>query len=166
MHLYLLRHAIAVEPGTEGAPTDFDRRLTPGGVKKFRRAVRGMKGMSLEFDAILSSPYPRARETADLVRQGLGGPEVRETANLAPDGAPANLIQELKQFNPPPERVLLVGHEPFLSGLASLLISGTRDVAIRLKKGGLIHLEAAELQPGRCAELRSMVGPAQLKLMG
>jgi phosphohistidine phosphatase SixA len=72
MNLFLLRHAIAVEPGALSGASDAARPLSPEGKEKMRKIARGMKALDLSFDLILSSPYVRARETAEIVAASSG----------------------------------------------------------------------------------------------
>jgi phosphohistidine phosphatase SixA len=69
----------------------------------------------------------------------------------------------LKQKHRREKRVLLVGHEPYLSNLISLLLSGHTNICINLKKGGLCSLSIGELHYGRCADLESLLTPAQMR---
>ena len=64
--LYILRHGIAVEPGTPGIPDD-ERPLTPKGEKRMRQIARGLRKLDLKLDRIVTSPLPRARATAEIV---------------------------------------------------------------------------------------------------
>ncbi len=176
MNLYILRHGIAVEPGTPGFASDADRPLTPKGKRKLREIGRAMAAMDLSFDGILSSPYLRARQTAEIIAKVLDCQQRLElTDNLVPSGDPAKLIAHLNhpgslargararsgkahKF----QDVLLVGHEPYLSMLVSLLISGSSRAGIILKKGGLGKLSTDSLKPGRCAQLEWLLTPSQL----
>ena len=72
MNLYLLRHGIAVEPGTPGFAHDADRALTPEGERKLGKIAEAMEAMELRFDRVLSSPYLRARQTAEIIAKALG----------------------------------------------------------------------------------------------
>jgi phosphohistidine phosphatase len=120
----------------------------------------------LSFDLILSSPFLRARQTAEIVAGELKLKKRLEFFDgLVPGGNPGALIHELNELKPAPENVLLVGHEPYLSRLISLLVSGGADAAIEMKKGGLCKLEAAELRPGQCARLAWLLTPSQMELM-
>jgi len=67
MNLYLLRHGIAVEPGTTGFEKDSERPLTPKGQHQLRQIAAAMKKMDLRFDLILSSPFLRAKQTAEII---------------------------------------------------------------------------------------------------
>src|SRR5262249_52836822 len=66
--LFLLRHAIAEDERPGG--TDRDRRLPPRGRTRMRRAAPGLRRLTGELDAIYTSPYPRAAETAAIVAAG------------------------------------------------------------------------------------------------
>jgi phosphohistidine phosphatase SixA len=85
--------------------------------------------------------------------------------DLTPAGNPRLLIQELNQFRPEPENVLLVGHEPYLGQLIALLAAGNTSLEIDFKKGGLCKLEAESLYYGRCARLVWLLTPRQMELM-
>lgn len=165
MTLYLLRHGIAAERGTGQYASDADRPLTPKGRRKLRRAATAMRAMELAFDVILSSPLVRARQTAELIAKALHCRHRLElTELLAPGASAEGLVRRLKQLKP--QRVLLVGHEPDLSALASWLLTGGDELAIQFKKGGLCRLSTERLRSGRCASLDWLVTPSQLESMG
>jgi phosphohistidine phosphatase len=166
MNLYILRHGIATDPDVAGFATDADRPLTSEGRRKLRRIANAMEALKLSFDLILSSPYLRARQTAEIVAEGLGGHQKLELSDtLTPGGSPEKLIELLNCLQPAPETVLLVGHEPYLSNLISLLVAGDASFAVVLKKGGLCKLSAESLQAGRCATLEWLLTPKQMALM-
>jgi phosphohistidine phosphatase len=166
MNLYLLRHGIAVEPGTPGYAKDADRPLTPEGGRKLRHVAGAMAALELSFDLILSSPYLRARQTAEIVAEALKARKRLELSDsLAPGGSAKKLVELLNHLQPPPEHVLLVGHEPYLSGLISLLVSGDASLAVVMKKGGMCKLSIESLKPGRCATLEWLLTPKQMALM-
>ncbi len=162
MEIYILRHGIAVERGTPGYKRDGDRPLTEEGVEKMRQIAKAMREMDLQFDVIFSSPYVRAKATADIVAETLGE-NVTLTDSLPPEADPAELIDEINGEKP--QRVLLVGHEPDLSALISTLICGKRNADIELKKGGLAKLTAETLTYGKCATLNWLLTPKQLRQM-
>ena len=167
MNLYILRHGIAVERGTPGFKTDADRPLTPKGKRQLREVAAAMKRLNLHFDLILSSPFLRARQTAEVVAQSLRLEQrLACSEELAPDGRPKSLIRQLQDWGPAPENILLVGHEPYLSQLIAWLISDGAATSIELKKGGLGKLEMDALRSGRCATLAWLLTPKQMKLMG
>ena len=161
--IVILRHGIAAEPGTPGYEEDSQRPLTREGVTEMRRIAKAMKVLGLEFDLILSSPYVRARQTAEIVAEGLGLQKKPQfSAGLRCGADPRALLQELKQKHSEKECVLLVGHEPFLSEFISLLISGNKNCSIDLKKGGLCLLAISSFEPGESAVLKWLFNPKQL----
>jgi phosphohistidine phosphatase len=87
--------------------------------------------------------------------------EVTFSNLLEPDSNALELIREINDEKP--QRVLLVGHEPDLSRLVSVLISGGSDGAIELKKGGLCKLTVDRLAFGQCATLNWLLTPKQLR---
>jgi phosphohistidine phosphatase len=166
MDLYLLRHAIAVDRGSPGYEDDADRPLTAEGARKMRRAARGMRRLGLTFDLILSSPYLRCRQTANIVAEALQAPDkLRFSEALAPEGNGQDLIEELNRDHSACDSILLVGHEPSLSQLAGVLISGSWQVSLVMRKGGLCKLSAEALRFGHCASLEWLLTPSQLSLL-
>ncbi len=164
MELYILRHAIAVARGTEGFPDDSDRPLTDKGMAKLRRVTRGMRALDLSFDLILTSPYLRALQTAEIVAADVGARKTLErTPHLAPDGDPRALIDLVRSRSGARARVLVVGHEPYLSQLVSVLVSGDEHATITMRKAGLCKLAAQSLRYARCASLEWVLPPAFLE---
>ena len=161
MNLYILRHAIA-EVRSPRWPDDTERPLTSSGEKKMFKVAEGMRHLKLDFDVILSSPYQRARRTAEIVCEVLG--EKRQLSEyLKSDSDPKLLIQELNSRYQSRENILLVGHEPDLSQLVSLLCCGTTDLSLTLKKGGLCKLSVSKLKAQKCASLEWVLTPGQLR---
>jgi len=166
MNLYLLRHGIAAEPGLAGFQPDSERPLTAKGENRLRTAVRAMEKLELSFDLILSSPFLRAKQTAEIITRNFKlRKKLAFSDDLTPTGNPRLLIQQLNRFRPEPENVLLVGHEPYLGKLVALLAAGNSSLEIDFKKGGLCKLEADFLLYGRCAKLVWLLTPRQMELM-
>lgn len=166
MNLFLLRHGLAVDRDPHSFPDDSRRPLTLKGEDRVRLVCDAMQALELSFDWILASPYLRTRQTAEIVASSLGlrrALEFRE--ELTPTGDLKALLRFINRRSPQPENLLLVGHEPYLSALLSVLISGQADAAIDLKKNGLVKIEAAQrLKFGRCATLNWLLTPRQLAL--
>ena len=162
MDIYILRHGIAVERGTPGYKRDSDRPLTKEGVEKMEKIAQTILALGLHFDLILSSPYARAEQTARIVARTLDE-EVTFTNHLMSDGNALELVSEINDEKP--QSVLLVGHEPDLSRLISVLVTGSTDASIELKKGGLCKLTSDRLTFGQCATLNWLLTPKQLRSM-
>ena len=166
MELYLLRHGLAVEPGTAGFEEDAVRPLTGKGRRQLRKIAGAIKKLEPEFDLILSSPLQRAKQTAEIVADKLKLKKRLKFSNaLAPAGAATILVRQLTREKPAPKKVLLVGHEPDLGRLLSLLASGGHDLQVDFKKAGLCKLEIEKLHAGKCAALAWLLTPKQLKMM-
>jgi phosphohistidine phosphatase len=166
MNIYLLRHGLAVEPGTADYGRDSERWLTPKGERKLWKSTQAMAGLDLTFDLILSSPLVRARQTADIVAEAFGARKKIELCDaLSPGGRARQVVQRINHAQPEPENVLLVGHEPDLGHLVSLLVFGQPGGAVLMKKGGLCKLSVVALKHGRCATLEWLLTPKQMELM-
>ena len=166
MNLFLLRHGVAVEREEFDFARDDLRPLTVKGKKQLRQIAAAMRALELNCEVILSSPLVRARQTAEIMAADLKLERHLAFADeLKPGGDLKNLIQRLVQLKPAAENILLVGHEPDLSELISLLVTGNRGAGLALKKGGLAKLELEKLRAGKCATLRWLLTPALLKRM-
>lgn len=166
MNLYVMRHGLAVEPGSAEYAKDSDRPLTPKGERKLWKIAGALEEMEVSFDWILSSPYLRARQTAQIVAEGLGlVKKLHISETLAPAGSARKLIETINQRETRPEDVLVVGHEPYLSELISLLVSGEQPIVVTMKKGSVCKLSTELLEYGQCASLEWLLTSKQLCLM-
>ena len=163
MKLYLLRHAIAEDPDPGKYPDDSQRPLTRGGHEKMMKIALALHKLDKRIDLILSSPFLRACQTAEIAQKYLHLNKDRLVLidQLAPLGAPSDLIAEI-QAKYMFESLLLVGHEPDLSRLISMLISGDTTLSITMKKGGICCLSVDELVAGKCATMEWLINPAQV----
>jgi phosphohistidine phosphatase len=167
MNLYLLRHGLAADIGEAGITRDSERPLTPEGIARMKRSAAAMVALELQFSVLLSSPLVRARQTAEIVAKAFKAHErLTLEPGLACGGEMTGVIRRLAARKPVPDSALLVGHEPDLSRLISLLVSGDPGFPITMKKGSLCKLSAAPLLYGRCATLEWLLTPKQLGLMG
>jgi len=165
MNLFFLRHGKAHPRGPKWRP-DSRRPLTPEGEENMFDVARGMRALGLSFDVILSSPYARALRTAEILGEIYDPPKLIETRRLTPEAAPKDIIDEINDHFAGAEAIVLVGHEPFLSRLISILLSGGEGLAIELKKAGLCKLSAEKLVCGRCATLHWLMTPKALARLG
>jgi phosphohistidine phosphatase len=154
--LWLLRHAEA-EP--HGARRDAERRLTDRGESQARVAGLALARIQVSFEEVLFSPKVRARQTAELAVEGWSPLEhgrLREHPPLA-GGFDGRQALDALAGVPADGCVLLVGHEPDLSGVVAELTGGRVD----LKKGGLavVRLQASG------AELAVLLRPRELALI-
>ena len=162
MNLYFLRHAKAFERGPKFRP-DSKRPLTPEGEKKMYRVAKGIRNLGEPLDLILCSPYARAFRTAEILAEVQGCKKMFATKNLAAEEAPKNLIDEINARFSSVQNIVLVGHEPYLSGLISLLLTGDNTMQLVMKKAGFCKLVVPEgLRFDKCASLNWLLTPGQL----
>ncbi|WP_169973184.1 phosphohistidine phosphatase SixA [Tautonia rosea] len=138
--LFVLRHGIAVAHGTPGYEDD-ERPLTPKGRTRLKEQLRGLKVLEVIPDRILSSPLPRARETAEIVARGLG---IEDRLELVPELRPHASSSSIRRWLDviPGDSVMIVGHNPAFSELISVLPLGPGTPFIaELKKGGLASFQ-------------------------
>jgi phosphohistidine phosphatase len=140
VQLLVVRHAIAVEPPTQGAIDDTQRPLTEAGRKKMTRGAGGLRRAIRRLDLLAASPLLRAQQTAAIVAEVFGGLEVVTVDELAPGTPPASVGRWLNRQRRR-GRVAVVGHEPHLSGLVSWLLAGSQRAVLELRKGGACLLE-------------------------
>ena len=146
MEIYLLRHGIA-EDGKPGHQ-DSERELTAEGRDKLRRVLKRARAADIAPSLILSSPYKRAIETAEIAAEVLGytGRIVR-TRTLIPDASPHDLWEEIRTYKDE-TAILLASHEPLMSSAASLLLNSPALI-VDMKKAALVRIdmERATAQP-------------------
>jgi phosphohistidine phosphatase len=135
MLLYILRHGDALEQGYE----DAERPLSSAGKEQSAAVAAALKALDIIPDVILSSTLERAKQTAKIIEKELGVKRVSMTQYLIPGSDHMELVKQLNELSP--EKVLLVGHEPHLSTLVSLLVNGKTYSHIEIKKGSLALVE-------------------------
>ncbi|MGE3262632.1 MAG: phosphohistidine phosphatase SixA [Bacteriovoracia bacterium] len=139
MEIYLVRHGIAEDGSRSGA--DKDRRLTEEGRKKTSKMAAVLRDRVRDLGVIFHSPYVRAVETAELFANEFREAPMREVAYLTPYDPPEKvlaLLKESEHFR----YVMLVGHNPYMGSLASLLLTGSAEPSIlEFKKAGVAGIE-------------------------
>jgi phosphohistidine phosphatase len=134
--LYLLRHAHAVD-----AEEDPARPLSKRGREEVRAVASFLAERGgIEVERVWHSPLPRAVETTELFCDKLDLKATRrEIDGLLPDDDIRGVARRLSGFGYP---LLVVGHEPHLGRLASMLVCGNVDQdVVDFRKGALLCLE-------------------------
>lgn len=163
MHLYLLRHAIAVPRGTPGYPND-DRPLTEEGARRMTRAAEGLARVVGRVDVILTSPLSRALQTARIAAEALDRAERVQLCDALLPTEPAREVFSHLRGLPGASGVLLVGHEPTMGLLASLLL-GTEESVVEFRKGAACLIEVSSMPPERPGLLRWHLQPRHLRAL-
>jgi len=161
--IHLLRHGIAFDRADPRCPPDPQRPLTDKGIARTRAVVKGLRRLGIEPDAILTSPYLRARQTADIVRDVLA-PEVplKQVSALVPEGDPKKMLAAIAAtgFDAP----LCVGHAPSIDALATYIV-GCGGPVTKLKKAGLCSLKLDAPKRGE-GWLHALLPPSMLRSLG
>lgn len=141
MKLWLLRHGEA----EARARTDAERNLTAAGRLEVQTSAAHLQGQPL--DVILVSPYVRAQQTAEIVRQALGFTGRVETVPwLTPESDANDAMLYLDRRSEP--NILLVTHQPFVGVLGGWLVHGHRDTPLPMATASLAELEGEYLAAG------------------
>lgn len=135
MLLYLLRHADAALV----APSDAAREITQKGHRQARTVAAFCERHGITPDLVLTSPYARARQTAEIVARA-----PREAEWLASGMRPEDAMREIRA-QAEAESIMLVGHEPDLSDLAAHLLGLPCGESFHLRKASLTALEMTPL---------------------
>jgi phosphohistidine phosphatase len=149
MDLFIVRHGVAVDIGEQGVLSDEERMLSAKGRSRTQEVAYGLNQLGCAPRVILTSPLVRARETAEILRDELS-PDLAPTDRdeLAP-GRPASQMAETL-LACPESTILLVGHMPDLSFLASYLLTGDEGrLDIAFKKAGVCLIRFSDrVTPG------------------
>lgn len=157
MQIYLLRHGIA-ENSAHGKP-DADRALTGEGEEKLRRVLARAHAAGVAPSLILSSPYRRAMETAEIAAAVLQYKDkVVKTPSLVPDASPCDTWEEICK-RPGEHAILLASHEPLMSTLAAFLLSSPA-LSVDMKKAALLRVDCDRFGPEPKGVLKWMLTPA------
>jgi phosphohistidine phosphatase len=161
VELYLVRHGIAEAHG-DAWPDDTKRPLSAAGISRLRKIARALAALDVTFDAILTSPLARTRQTAEILADAFETkPPIVPVESLAPGGAQAAFVAELGKQPRKIRRLAVVGHEPGIGELAARLI-GVRH-AIAFKKGAVCRIDLDALPPTGPGELRWFLPPKVMR---
>ena len=137
MNLYLVQHADA-----HPKDLDPDRSLTATGLGDVVKMATFLRRLRLPAPQIWNSSKKRAMQTAQLLEDGFAGARPQTHEGLAPDDPVAPIRQEIESAD---RDVMIVGHMPFLSKLASLLLAGNEEAgSVAFAKGGVLLLTRSE----------------------
>ena len=160
MEIYLMQHGPAM-------PKDQDPEegLSPEGKDRIHAGGQALKKMGIAFDAILSSPKKRSKETAAIVAEEVGFPvdkivETKKVKAMTPPEETVQVLSELSEVG----RVLIAGHLPSVAELASFLLTEGSKAMVQFEMGGCCMIEVDAL-PTHAGRLRWYLPPFQLKLV-
>jgi phosphohistidine phosphatase len=152
--LYFLRHGKAGHGSMD--PNDDARELTDAGIADLRAAAPIWRRLNLRPDLVISSPLPRALQTAELFIAGVGMAREPLVDDRLLPGAEWGDMARAMTAERDARRVMFVGHEPDLS-MAVELLTGAR--AVRMRKGGLACVEFPGIPEPGAGELAWLLDP-------
>jgi phosphohistidine phosphatase len=156
MQVHLLRHGTAEEINPGGS--DAERRLTAAGRGEVRRAAECARRARVAPTLILSSPYVRAVETAEITAAVLGySRAIVRTELLIPSASPQQVWNEIRSRQEETQ-ILLAAHEPLLSQLASYLLNSPA-LEIEMRKAALVRIDLDRFAPDPRGILKWMAPP-------
>jgi len=164
MEIYYIRHAIAVDRMDPSLSSDEERWLTKEGIGKMERAAQGLTTIVSELDHIYTSTYVRAQQTAVIVSEAFGSVPLTETTDLTP-GVSFQAVKKIISKHPDGASIALVGHEPDMSHLISLMISDTSDADVQMKKGAVARIDLYGSPAKGCGRLIWLLQPAALRAL-
>jgi len=158
MELYFVRHGIAVDHAPDGGG-DAARALTEDGIERMRVAARGLRRLGVEPQALLSSPYTRARQTAELLATELR--QAVQLADLLKSGCDLAALERTITPFAHLQRIMVVGHEPDFSQIIGDLTGGR----VEMKKGAVCRVDIDSVA-SRYGTLIWMLPPKVLRELG
>jgi phosphohistidine phosphatase len=164
MLLYLVRHGVAVDREDPDCPPETERPLTPKGMKKTRAAALGLFALGVKPDVVLTSPWLRSVQTAEIFCEviGFSSNKIVRADSLKGTSSPAELLRDLAKLKA--KEVMCFGHEPHLHQvIAQILHTGARIT--ELKKAGVACLDLEKVSPPQ-GQLIALYPPKTLRLLG
>ena len=164
MHLYLVRHGIAMDREDPKCPPDTERPLTPKGMKRTHAAALGLRALGVKPDAMLTSPWLRAVQTAEIFSEvmGFSSKKIIRLDALKGTSTPAELFRELAKMRE--QWVLCFGHEPHLHlVIGQVLHTGAKIT--ELKKAGVACITLDRISPPQ-GQLIALYPPSTLRELG
>jgi phosphohistidine phosphatase len=168
--LYFFRHGEAYQIGEKGIKTDEERPLTPKGSQVTTEVCAGLSALGITGTTLWHSPLVRAVETAEIIREELGIPNIKVQPGLAYENHAEPLFLSLTTL-PPEAKIFLVGHQPQLGDWICRLITGCKEGDLALSKSGVARVDLKFEDSGRkpsvgpFGELRWMLTAKQLRRM-
>jgi phosphohistidine phosphatase len=147
MEIYIVRHGIAIDREDPKCPPDPERYLTEEGIEKTKRVAAAVAALCSSPDLLLTSPYVRATQTAEIFAAALDypKPKIRRTDLLLPGSEPSLFFRELAK-DKQTSTLFVFGHAPQLDDLIAAAL-GAKQHITSLKKAGVALIELKRVSP-------------------
>ena len=165
MRIYVVRHGAAIDRDDPKCPAEAERYLTEEGIAKTKQVARGVVELGCTADLLISSPYVRAWQTAEIFAGALGysKQKIRKTDLLLPGADAGLLFRELAKDKDSAE-IFLFGHGPQVDDIVAMAL-GAKNPCTALKKAGVALIELKRVTPPS-GELVWLAPPKLLRLAG
>lgn len=165
MQLYVVRHGTAIDRDDPKCPAEAERYLTEEGIEKTKQVAKGFAALGVEPDILISSPYVRAMQTAEIFAAALGHSKqkIRRSDLLLPNGDAAAFFRELAKEKDAAV-VCCFGHGPNVDELIAAG-TGNKHSFTTLKKAGVAYMELKRISPPS-GQLVWLAPPKLLKRAG
>ena len=138
---YIVRHGQAVVYAAE----DSARALSPFGEVQARTAAKILEGIAP--DEIIASPYLRAQQTAQIIRESAGfSTSIKTEPGITPDDDPKRVASKLEGYSG--KTLLMVSHNPLVSMLVSWLVDGQIHGSYAMGTASIACIEFDEVGVG------------------
>jgi phosphohistidine phosphatase len=165
MELLIVRHAIAYERDQQRWSDDGTRPLSPGGIRRARKAAAGLKRFSKAPDRLWTSALVRARQTAQILTDIAGWPQAEEASELSPGEPAPAVLALLGRYHS--RRVAVVGHQPDLGDLLTLCLLGSgKSLPVEIKKNAILCVSFEGSPRAGHAALEWLATPRMLRGLG
>lgn len=148
MRIYLVRHGDAIDRGASEVTSDAERWLTDLGREEVGWTAGILKKLGVQPDLILSSPYVRAYQTAEIIGEIAGPSATPETSdNLVYGGSFSGILNDISTHGSP-KHVVLTGHMPSIGELIGWLCWNDRRCAVRMRTAGMARVDLPDDRVG------------------
>lgn len=147
MELYIVRHGIAIDREDPNSPADPERYLTEEGLQKTKEVAKGIAALGVTADLLISSPYVRAMQTAEIFADAFDYPKqkIRQSDALLPGAEPSLFFRELAK-DKQSAAVFCFGHAPHVDELIAIGVAVKHQITA-MKKAGVALLELKRISP-------------------
>jgi phosphohistidine phosphatase len=147
MQLYIVRHGIAIDREDPKSPPEAERYLTEEGIEKTKQVAKSVAAQGISADLLISSPYLRAMQTAEIFASTLeyAKQKISKSEALLPGAEPGAFFRELAKHKDA-AIVFCFGHAPHLDELMATAV-GVKHAITEMKKAGVALVELKRVSP-------------------
>ena len=165
MQLYIVRHGIAIDREDSKSPPEDERYLTEEGMEKAKQVAKGVAALGISADLLVSSPYVRAMQTAEIFAGALeyAKQKISKSEGLLPGAEPGAFFRELAKQKDA-SSVFCFGHAPHVDELLATAV-GVKHPITEMKKAGVALVELKRVSPPS-GQLIWLITPKLLRKSG